>query len=271
VEIAPGVHLVEGVSGSNVVLLVDEEMAVIDTGVSGNGDAITSYITQLHRSPRDLRYILVTHYHFDHSGSAAELHDLTGANVVAHIAETELGPDNTTLLRKGNEGERPPFWYRWTLGRGGSRRTEEVRYPDIEVHETVEEGDVLPVLGGIHILHTPGHTPGSICPIVSGPQVLFLGDSVLNNIDRLSRPLTWDRSKRRQLDASLRRLRDLDALVASFGHGPPLDNEVMEGIRGLTNLPYDLPTWRIALKNWRTLRRFRASRRRGGNWEGGAR
>ena len=272
-EIAPGVHRVEDATGSNVVLLADEQMAVVDTGISGNGEAIVSYIKKIGRSPGDLRWILVTHFHFDHSGSAAELHELTGARIVAHKAETEPGPDGTLLLRKGDEGEAPPLWYRWAqriAGGGGGGRPRIMRqFPDTPVHETVEDGDVIPCLSGLRIIHSPGHTPGSICPLLTGPQVLFLGDSVLNNVDRLSRPLMWDRSKRRQLDASLHDLRDLEADLACFGHGPPLTEDVMDKVRGLTDRPYDLPTWRIALKNWSTLRRWRARTRRPGHWEGG--
>ena len=79
----------------------------------------------------------------------------------------------------------------------------------------------------------------------------------------------WDRRKRRTLDSSLHLLRELEAEVACFGHGPPLTEEVMDRVRGLTNRPYDLPTWRIALKNWRTLQRWRASTRRPGHWGAG--
>ena len=273
-EIAPGVHRLEDVTGSNVVLLADERMAVVDTGISGNGEAIVSYIRKIGRSPSDLRWIIVTHFHFDHSGSAAELHELTGAQIVAHKDETEPGPDGTLLLRKGNEGESPPTWYRWAQrvagGGGGPRPPREPRrFPDTPVHETVEHGDVVPCMAGLRIIHSPGHTPGSISPLLTGPRALFLGDSVLNNIDRLSRPLMWDRSKRRQLDASLHALRDLEADLACFGHGPPLSEDVMDKVRGLTDRPYDLPTWRIALKNWTTLRRWRARSRRPGHWEGG--
>ena len=273
-EIAPGVHRLEDVTGSNVVLLADERMAVVDTGISGNGEAIVSYIRKIGRSPSDLRWIIVTHFHFDHSGSAAELHELTGARIVAHKDETETGPDDTLLLRKGNEGESPPTWYRWAQrvagGGGGPRPPREPRrFPDTPVHETVEHGDVVPCMAGLRIIHSPGHTPGSISPLLTGPRALFLGDSVLNNIDRLSRPLMWDRSKRRQLDASLHALRDLEADLACFGHGPPLSEDVMTRVRGLTDRPYDLPTWRIALKNWNTLRRWRARSRRPGHWEGG--
>ena len=273
-EIAPGVHRLEDVTGSNVVLLADERMAVVDTGISGNGEAIVSYIRKIGRSPSDLRWIIVTHFHFDHSGSAAELHELTGARIVAHKDETEPGPDGRLLLRKGNEGESPPTWYRWAQrvagGGGGPRPPREPRrFPDTPVHETVEHGDVVPCMAGLQIIHSPGHTPGSISPLLTGPRALFLGDSVLNNIDRLSRPLMWDRSKRRQLDASLHALRDLEADLACFGHGPPLSEDVMTRVRGLTDRPYDLPTWRIALKNWNTLRRWRARSRRPGHWEGG--
>jgi glyoxylase-like metal-dependent hydrolase (beta-lactamase superfamily II) len=268
VETAPGVHRIEGINGSNAVLLADEQMAVIDTGIRGNGDAIVAYIKKIGRSPSDLRWILVTHFHFDHSGSAAELSDLTGARVVAHEAETEPGPDGTLLLRKGNEGQRPPFLYRLVTGRGRGR-PREVEYHDTLVHETVADDDVLPCLGGIRVIHTPGHTPGSICPLVEGPGVLFLGDSVLNNVTRLSRPLTWDHSKRRQLDTSLHSLRGLDAHVACFAHGPPLTEDVMTSVRALTDRPYDLPTWRIAWKNRATLKRWRTNTRQPGHWEGG--
>ena len=270
-ETAPGVHRIEGTNGSNAVLLAGDEMAVVDTGIVGNGDGIVAYIKKIGRSPRDLRWIVVTHFHFDHSGSAEELRQLTGAHVVAHEAETETRPDGRVMLRQGNEGggARAPVWYRWAVGRRGGTRPREIEYHDTEVQQTVRDGDVIPCLGGLRVLHTPGHTPGSISPMLASPQVLFLGDSVLNNVDRLSRPLMWDRNRRRELDGSLRSLRGLSADVACFGHGPPLTEQVMDSVRRLTDRPYDLPTWRIALKNRKTLRRFWERSRGPGHWEGG--
>lgn len=268
-ELAPGVHRIEGINGSNSVLIVGEQMAVIETGINGNGETIVNYIKKLGRSPTDLRWIVVTHFHHDHSGSDAELHELTGAHVVAHPDETVAGPNGKLLLRKGVEstGNKPPFWYGWAMGgRDAQYKRVEVAYHDTEVQETVKDGDVLPVLGGLKVFHTPGHSPGSLSFLLQKPQVLFLGDSAINNIDRVSRPLTWDRKKRRQLDGSLRSLRELSAEIACFGHGPPLTDKPMDKIRFLTARPYDLPTWRIVLKNWRTLSRWRASTRRPGHW-----
>ncbi|MSQ14176.1 MAG: MBL fold metallo-hydrolase [Dehalococcoidia bacterium] len=266
-EIAPGVHRIEGINGSNSVLLVDEQMAVVETGVPGNGDTIVKYIRNLGRSPRDLRWIVVTHFHFDHSGSDHELHELTGARVVAHRDETASGPGGHLVLRKGieNQDNQAPFWYRWVM-KGGVRRRVAMEYHNTEVQETVQDGDIIPVLGGLRVIHTPGHTPGSLSLLLQKPQVLFLGDTAINNVNRVSRPLMWDRNKRRQLDGSLRSLRELQAEIACFGHGPPLTDAPMNKIRALTNRPYDLPTWRIALKNWRTLSRWQASTRRPGHW-----
>lgn len=270
-EIAPKIHALEGVRGSNSVLLMGEPMAVVDTGYPGNTDAIIDGIKKLGRSPDDLKWIILTHHHFDHSGSAAELAQATGAEIVAHKNEAEPKQGGGLLLRKGVERSEPPFWYRWMLSGITPPPQQRPDIKDTPVHQTVEHGDVIPCLNGVRVLHTPGHTPGSVCLLVDGPeQTLFLGDSVINNRDRLSRPLMWDRSARRQLDASLRTLRELQAAAAAFGHGPPLTEEVMTRLRGLTDRPYDLPTWRIALRHWRTLRKFRQTNRRPGGWLEGA-
>lgn len=267
--IAPNVHRIEGLTGSNVVLLTGEQLAVVDTGMPGNGERIVDYIKSIGRSPSDLRWIVLTHHHLDHSGSAVELHGLTGARIAAHADEALPTPEGALELRKGTEGQRIPLWYRWIVGATGRPARQRPAFPDTPIHHALNDGDALPGVPELEVLHTPGHTPGSICLLVRGPNVLFLGDSAINNRDRVSRPLMWDRQHRRQLDASLRRLRELDAEIASFGHGPHLEREVMERLRSLTDRPYDLPTWRIVLKNWRTLRRFHASTRRAGHFEGG--
>ncbi len=267
-QIAPGIHRVPTVTGSNAVLLVDEQIAVIDTGYPGNGETILAYLKDIGRSQKDLAWIITTHHHFDHTGTAAELHELTGAPVVAHEDETEAGPDGTPRLRKATERQHIPFWYRWLVQGFRPREIERPVIPDVPVQHIVKHGDVLPLLGGVHIMHTPGHTPGSICLLIEKPAALFLGDSAINNTSRISRPLMWDRGARRELDESLRSLRQIDANVALFGHGPALTEAVMPKIRALTDKPYDVPTWRIVLKNWRTLRRFYSANRRPGGLAG---
>ena len=277
-EIAHKVHRIPDINGSNAVLIEDKKMALIDTGIAGNGEAIIAYIKDIGRKPEDLAWIVVTHFHYDHSGSADELSKLTGAKIVAHLDETTEISVGKRLLLKGNEntGTGPPWWYKTLFGNRIVRQSQNKKsfkkrldYIDTEIHQTVNHGDIIPVLGGLRILHTPGHTPGSICPVLEGTKMIFLGDSVLNNRIRLSRPLTWDKRKRKQLDASLHFLRDEQVDHACFGHGPPLMDDADASIKALTDRPYNVPTWRIALKHRATLKRFRERSKGPGHWEGG--
>ena len=82
-EFAPKVHRIPEVTGSNSVLLAGEQMAVVDTGIPGNGERIVDYIKSIGRSPRDLRWIILTHHHFDHSaGVRAGVAELCAAHPV---------------------------------------------------------------------------------------------------------------------------------------------------------------------------------------------
>ena len=271
-EIVKNVHRVDDTSGSNCILLVDENIAVIDSGNPGNAEAIVNYVTNLGRKPEDIKNIILTHFHHDHSGGAQELHNLTGAAITVH--EGDIFKDN--ILRTGTEGGRPPFWYRWTfglatalsVGRNFNQNSRDVVFEKTEVHQTVENNEILPYLGGLQVLHTPGHTPGSICLYLAKHKILFLGDSVINNVNRLSRPLTWASSNRKLLDKSLTNLRDIDAEIGICGHGPILQENLMEKLRAMTDRPYNIPTWQIAIKNYRMIKKFRQTNNTKGEWQG---
>ena len=130
-EIVSKIHRVPDVNGSNCVLMEGEELALVDTGIAGNADAIIRYIESIGRKPSELKYIILSHYHFDHSGSANALHERTGAQVVAHHDETERVPGGKLWLRKGNEADanQPPGWYVWWLSAtrtAGGRRNSRV-------------------------------------------------------------------------------------------------------------------------------------------------
>ncbi|MBA67195.1 MAG: MBL fold metallo-hydrolase [SAR202 cluster bacterium] len=271
-EIAENVHRVDDTSGSNCILLLDKNIAVVDTGNPGNAQTIVDYVKSIGRKPEEIKNIILTHFHHDHSGGAQELHNLTGASITAH--KGEILKDN--ILRTGTEGGRPPFWYRWTFGlatalsvsRNSNHDSRRVVFEKTEVHQTVEDNEVLPYLGGLQILHTPGHTPGSICLYLAKHKILFLGDSVINNVNRLSRPLTWASSNRKLLDESLTSLRDIDAEIGICGHGPILEDNLMNKLRGMTDRPYNIPTWQIAIKNYQMIKKFRQTNNNKGEWKG---
>ena len=134
-----------GPLGTNCYLLEDEHTraaAVIDPG--GDGARIEA---QLRADGAELKRILLTHAHFDHTGGVAELH-------AAH-------PDVPVFLHPA-DGAR--------LGSGV--------FPPIGA-PTVPYGDGDVVKLGdldIQVLHTPGHTPGGVCLLVG--DALFTGDTL---------------------------------------------------------------------------------------------
>jgi glyoxylase-like metal-dependent hydrolase (beta-lactamase superfamily II) len=92
------------------------------------------------------------------------------------------------------------------------------------VDEVLSEGDTLPVLTGLRVVETPGHTPGHISLFAPAAAILFCGDSMVSNQNGLqgSRPgITWDEGKARE---SERKQAALGAQIVCSGHGPVVMN-----------------------------------------------
>ncbi len=128
------------------------EGMVVDPG----GD-LSRIIAALASHQLQLKSIVVTHAHLDHIAGAAALRELTGAPVLYHQADLEL----IALM------DQQAAWM--------GVRTPEVKPPD----ESAEAGKTLR-LGNheLHVLHTPGHTPGSICLYAPGQDLLLAGDTL---------------------------------------------------------------------------------------------
>src|SRR5262249_52180049 len=76
------------------LLETDSGLALIDTGVAGSAQKILDAVRATGRAPADIRHILVTHCHYDHAGSLAELKRLTGASATMH-------PEDAAMVRAG--------------------------------------------------------------------------------------------------------------------------------------------------------------------------
>ena len=85
----------------------------------------------------------------------------------------------------------------------------------------VNDGDELPILGGIKILHTPGHTPGGICLFLPQERLVIAGD-LLGHRLRLSLPSKAFTVDIQQEIQSIKRVASLDFDVICFGHGSAL-------------------------------------------------
>ena len=167
-ELLPGVHLISGIYGANVYLLIDEKLTLIDTGYDGNAQVILNYIYAIGENPKNLSRIVATHYHPDHVGSAHELITQTPAKVLIHPAEVRrVSEDRYGLAVRMHRMGR--LFRKW-------------RSPLLPttVCEFIEEGDIIPCLGGLRIVCTPGHSPGNISLYLTKYKVLFTGDAIVN-------------------------------------------------------------------------------------------
>ncbi|MBM4437466.1 MAG: MBL fold metallo-hydrolase [Actinobacteria bacterium] len=183
-------------------LLVGDETLLVDTGVPWRDRAILRAIRATGIDPAKVDRIVLTHFDVDHSGSARALAAALGATVALHAADVPYlaHPSACPARRLSYFGPIPRII--------GWRRP--------RADQVLHEGDSV---GGWHVLHTPGHTPGSISLLRDG--VLVAGDALVHLRGAL-------RPNRRMLSGdwaaelgSARRLAGLDAQLVLPGHYSP--------------------------------------------------
>jgi len=209
-----------GVWGANVFLLVDKSLTLVDTGFKGKSGQILKEVRQLGYSPSDIANIVITHHHADHIGSLAALKKITGAKVFAHPADAPYIDG-----RLPQPGPAKPGW----LDKALTPLYKLGMTTPVAVDILINDGDELPVLGGIRVLHTPGHTQGSI-PLFLPQERLIIAGDVLANRFRLSLPSKAFTVDLAQEINSIKKVTSLDFDVIGFGHGSPLLHKARQSI-----------------------------------------
>lgn len=183
-------------SDSNVYLVSGKDPILVDTGTGRHVHEILSKLEAL-GARSSVRRIVLTHNHYDHVGGAAALKSLLSAEVLIH--EADAGP-----LRRG-DGEVI------LTGMFGSA-LEAVEVTDLKGGEVLSTGE-----HDLKVLHTPGHTPGSICLHDAQRKALITGDTVfVGGVGR------WDLPAG-DFDALVRSIKTINGLILESiypGHGP---------------------------------------------------
>ncbi len=189
-----------GLLACNCTLLGDpntREAIVIDPGLSDTGGP-KFLLGRLHALKLTLKQILITHAHIDHIGGALALKQATGAPILLHDRDLPL----LAMM---------PMQAGWI----GLTTPPPVQPPD----EILREGQAvgLAMLKG-EILHTPGHTEGSVCILFPEQKILFAGDTLFaGSIGRTDLPGGDERLLLRSIHTRLMPLPESTIVVP--GHG----------------------------------------------------
>jgi len=207
-EIFPGIHELRGRVVNCYLVLDDDGIILIDTGLPGNSSKIIKYVEkQLKHSPQDIKTIVITHQHMDHMGSLSKMKDITRAKVAIHPADADYirgktnhaGPAISNIMVKLIQ-----LIYR-------TRPVE----PDI----LLEDGDQI---GEYQVIHTPGHTPGSICLYNPVNKTIFVGDDLRHKDGKLQSPGERLLPEPGKYEESMKKLLNYDIEIIITGHSAPV-------------------------------------------------
>jgi len=197
-------------------LILEDELTLIDCGLAGSTGAIRRAVTALGRSMDDLTRVICTHGHPDHAGAAREL-ARAGVPIHMHAAD----------------GRRLRTCWRQFVRRPSRHRLFAAMTPNPPEFVAMRDGDTLSVLGGLEVVHTPGHTAGSVSLYGPRDRVLFVGDALEMRGGRLGFANGFCSEDLDKARRQVRRLAQLDVKTIVFSHYPPLREAARSMLEGL--------------------------------------
>ena len=206
-EIAPAVHQVR-MLGADAFLIVEDRLTLIDAGMMGSRIMLERYLRRIGRRIDELDRIICTHGHPDHIGGVREL-VRDRADIAILIHPLDLAGLQLPLRQALARSEEPS-------ARRGRLIQYLTRVP--EGAAPIDDGVLLPMLGGLRVVHTPGHTPGSICLYAERLRLLFTGDVLQVVRGRLTYASAFFSHDHAGARASVERLAALDVGMIALSH-----------------------------------------------------
>ncbi len=175
---SPGAYQLNTVRFRNVngfLVYTSDAALLIDTGYKGMGDQVARALKRCDLSSESLKLILLTHTHFDHAGGAAELKSMyPSAQLVVHRKEAELLKSGRASIPPGTR------WKGKIISWVGRNFFPGVAKYDPCEHDAVIDNrmDLSPFGINGKVIHTPGHTLGSLTVLLGDGRAL-IGDNAM--------------------------------------------------------------------------------------------
>lgn len=205
-EVVSGLHWLHG-RASNAFLLVEDDGCLLVDGGMGKQIDVLGYLAKIGRKPSDLTHILITHADIDHVGDLASVQQASGARVYA-------GAISAGLLRDAKMPSHGRDWFNDIMHRL-------LHYAAIAA-EPVQDGQTLPIFGGIDVVACPGHTPDHVAYYATSRGILFSGDALHTRGGKLSESGPFISADHGLAKRSADKLLKLTPAVFAPGHGKPL-------------------------------------------------
>jgi len=140
-----GICLIEGVGlSSNIYAMGENPITLIDTGAGSITNKITPKLKLLNLAPQNITQVIITHAHHDHVGGLVEILQTVTPKILAHSADAKLIEEAYSL----------------------------------DVFKLKDEDTITTEVALLKVIHTPGHTQGSICFYSPESKLLLSGDTV---------------------------------------------------------------------------------------------
>jgi len=209
-RISEDLYRIRGSFGSNIYLITEGGLTLVDGGFPMDLPVIHLGLRELGAAPGDIDLVIATHYHGDHTGTVAGLRRRYGVRAAIHREDGAFAsgerPQETTEVAFAKLLFYTALWPLF-------------RYRHFQPDRLLEEGEVIDLLGGLEVMHTPGHSPGSICLYGGRRGILFSGDLLRNERGVLAGPPPHFTPDEHAARRSLERLSDLDFDILLPGHG----------------------------------------------------
>ena len=175
-----------GPSILHAALILDSQAGhtLVDTGVPRMEGAIEEALAEVGATLKDIRQVIVTHHDLDHIGSLEAVVRASGAQVWASARETpfiqgeewpqKMPPQDRVAALLADPQTPPHVRARLSLPRVA-----------VKVDRALQDGEELPLAGGVRAIMTPGHTPGHLSLYLERTGVLITGDALTSDAGQL--------------------------------------------------------------------------------------